>query len=288
MIVVTDERCTGYAAPNHPERPARITRALARLRSQEQLPITWAAPLSVREEHILRAHTPAHLHHILSTTDEFDGDTPWFHDIADHAWRSVGGAMKAQEAARGGELAFSLMRPPGHHATRSRAMGFCYFNSIAVAVLDALAQGVGRVAVFDFDVHHGNGTEAILLSHPRAATFSVHQYPCYPGTGGEDLGGNAFNYPVAPRTPREEYREVLGQALEELAEFRPDLIAVSAGFDAYMLDPIAQEKLEMEDFHWLGAQIRRLGLPTFSVLEGGYSDDLPELIHAYLCGLDGR
>ena len=167
-------------------------------------------------------------------------------------------------------------------------MGFCYFNNVAVAVLEALAQGVERVAVLDFDVHHGNGTEAILLSHPRAATFSVHQYPAYPGTGGEDVGGNAFNYPVAPMTPRAEYRLVLLQALAELAAFRPNLIAVSAGFDAYAGDPIAHEKLEVEDFHWLGDQIRRLSLPTFNVLEGGYSDELPELILAYLCGLDGR
>ena len=288
MIVVTDERCTGYNAPHHPERPARVARTLDRLRRQERLPITWAAPLSVREEQILRAHTPGHLHHVLSTTDEFDSDTPWFPDIAEHAWRSVGGALRAQAAARDGELAFSLMRPPGHHASRSRAMGFCYFNNVAVAVLEALAQGVERVAVLDFDVHHGNGTEAILLSHPRAATFSVHQYPAYPGTGGEDMGGNAFNYPVAPMTPRAEYRLVLLQALAELAAFRPNLIAVSAGFDAYAGDPIAHEKLEVEDFHWLGDQIRRLSLPTFNVLEGGYSDELPELILAYLCGLDGR
>ncbi len=287
MLVITDERCTGYAADGHPERPTRISQTLARLRSQAQVPITWAEPLAVREEHVLRAHTPAHLHHLLSHTDEFDGDTPWFPDIAQHAWRSVGGALRAQQAAREGQSAFSLMRPPGHHATRGHAMGFCYLNSIAIAALDALADGVERVAVFDFDVHHGNGTEAILLNHARAATFSVHQHPCYPGTGAEDIGENAFNYPAAPMTPRAEYRQLLTQALEELKKFRPSLVAVSAGFDSYVNDPIAQELLEVEDFHWLGQEIRRLDVPVFSVLEGGYSDDLPDLILAYLCGLNG-
>ena len=288
MIIITDERCLDYAAPDHPERPARIAGTLAKLRGQRQIPVTWAEPFQVREEQVLRAHSPAHLHHVLSTTDDFEGDTPWFHDVAEHAWRSAGGALRAQQAARAGDLAFSLMRPPGHHATRGHAMGFCYFNNVAIAALEALAQDVERVAVFDFDVHHGNGTEAILLSHPRAATFSVHQYPCYPGTGTENIGNNAFNYPVAPLTPACNHRCVLAQALEDLKNFRPSLVAVSAGFDAYLKDPIAQEMLQVEDFHWLGEQIRKLSLPTFSVLEGGYSDDLPELVLAYLCGLAGR
>lgn len=289
MIIITDERCTGYAAPGHPERPVRISATLARLRRQTTLPIEWAEPLSTPEELILRAHSPEHLHLLLTTTDDFDGDTPWLPSIVDHAERSVGGALRALQAAREGQMAMSLLRPPGHHATRGHAMGFCYLNNVAIAVLEALATDeAARVAVFDFDVHHGNGTEAILLSHPRAATFSIHQYPCYPGTGTEPIEPAAFNYPVAPLTARNEYRAVLTQALADLQEFQPTLVAVSAGFDAYAKDPIAQELLEAEDFHWLGQQIRKLGKPVFSVLEGGYSDDLPELILAYLCGLDGR
>lgn len=287
MVIITDERCTGYAAPGHPERPARITRTLARLREQRQVPITWAEPLPVREEQILRAHSPAHLHHVLSTTDDFDPDTPWFHDIAQHAWRSVGGALRALQAAREGESSLSVLRPPGHHATRGHAMGFCYFNNIAIAALEALAGGVERIAVLDFDVHHGNGTEAILLNSPNATTHSIHQSPCYPGTGTEDIGRNAFNYPVAPMTPREDYRRVLLQAFEDIHAQQPSMLAVSAGFDAYARDPIAQELLEAEDFYWIGDQVRNLRLPTFNVLEGGYSDDLPDLVLAYLCGLNG-
>ena len=167
-------------------------------------------------------------------------------------------------------------------------MGFCYLNSIAIAVLEALATGAKRVAVYDFDVHHGNGTEAILLNKSGAAFFSIHQYPCYPGTGTANVGKNCFNYPVAPFTPRPEYRKVLARALDDLKKFKPDLVAVSAGFDAYAHDPIANETLEAEDFHWLGELLRKLGVPMFSLLEGGYSGDLPDLILACLKGLAGK
>ena len=167
-------------------------------------------------------------------------------------------------------------------------MGFCYLNNLAVAVLEALATGCRRVAVFDFDVHHGNGTEAILLNRPGAVVYSIHQFPCYPGTGTRNAGDNCYNFPLPPLTPRGEYRQVVQSALRHLIGFKPDLIGVSAGFDAYARDPLAQLTLEVEDFHWIGRQVRALATPVFSVLEGGYSGDLPELILAYLKGLEGR
>jgi acetoin utilization deacetylase AcuC-like enzyme len=286
--IITDERCTGYHAPAHPERPQRISKSLEKLRAQKELTITWAAPAEAPEESILRAHTPEHYSHIKSALADFDGDTPAHKDIFGHATRSVGAALAALSAARKGETVFSLMRPPGHHATRERAMGFCYFNSIAIAALEALATGAKRVAVYDFDVHHGNGTEDILLDHPGAAFFSIHQHPCYPGTGTRDVGKNCFNFPVAPRTPRDEYRKVLTRALDGLKKFKPEIVLVSAGFDAYARDPLAQETLEAEDFHWLGESVRKLGVSAISLLEGGYSSDLPELILAYLKGLEGK
>jgi len=287
MKIITDSRCTAYSSPAHPEKPARVSRTVERLKDQTELPISWAEPLAVDDAIIERAHSKGHIARVTAAVSDFDGDTPGYPDIFDHARRSVGGALQAMRSALKGEWAFSLLRPPGHHATREHAMGFCYLNSIAIATLEATASGTKKAAVFDFDVHHGNGTEAILMNRSGAAFFSIHQYPCYPGTGTSNVGDNCFNYPVAPETPREEYRKVLARALDDLKQAKPALVAVSAGFDAYARDPIAQETLEAEDFHWLGQCVRGLGIPAFSILEGGYSRDLPELIFAYLKGLAG-
>ena len=287
MNIITDEKCAEYSTAGHPERPQRITSTLELLRRQKTISLEWTGPIAFDETSLLRAHTQEHLR-VLEQSVAFDGDTPAYPKIGEFARRSVGAALQALKLARVDKPSFSLMRPPGHHATRDRAMGFCYLNSIAVAVLEALVTGSTKAAVFDFDVHHGNGTEAILLNHLNAYFFSIHQHPCYPGTGTKNVGSNCFNFPVAPRTPRAEYRRVFSRALDDLKRLKPDLIAVSAGFDAYARDPLAQETLEREDFYWLGRSIRDLGIPNFSVLEGGYSSDLPELILAYLQGLQGK
>ena len=284
--IITDEKCIRYSSPGHPERPERITKSLEKLRQQKDLSVTWATPGRIEDSALLRAHEPEHLAR-LKVPHDFDADTAHHKGIDEVARLAVAAALDALQAARAGETVLSLMRPPGHHATQDRAMGFCYLNSIAIAALEAQATGMKRVAVFDFDVHHGNGTEAILLNKPGTAFFSIHQHPCYPGTGTANVGQNCFNYPVLPYTPREAYRKALERALDDLKKFKPDLVAVSAGFDAYAHDPIAQETLEAEDFHWLAQELRKLGVPMFSVLEGGYSDDLPNLILAYLKGLNG-
>jgi acetoin utilization deacetylase AcuC-like enzyme len=283
--IITDVRCAEYAAPGHPERPARILKSLEFLRAQTEVKLVWAKPADADEAVILRAHDPALLARVKNPAGDFDADTPAHKDLLIHARRSVGAALAAMELARKGESAFSLMRPPGHHAMRNRAMGFCYFSNVAIAVLAARAAGVKRVAVYDFDVHHGNGTEDILLDQPGTAFFSIHQSPCFPGTGLRHRGENCFNYSLPPNTPRETYRKFLAQALAGVAHFKPDLLVVSAGFDAYARDPLAQETLEAEDFQWLGQQILALKTPACHLLEGGYSDDLPKLILSYLKGL---
>jgi acetoin utilization deacetylase AcuC-like enzyme len=287
MKIITDEKCTGYSRYGHPERPARITATVERLKSQTELPLIWVTPTKISDEQILRAHAPVMLAR-LQIPQDFDNDTPFYENISQFARASAAAALDALRAACNGENVFSLMRPPGHHATREQSMGFCYLNNISIAVHEAIATGTKRVAIFDFDVHHGNGTEDIVLNREGVAFFSIHQFPAYPGTGEKSAGENCFNYPIVPNAPRETYRATLARALADLKNFRPDLVAVSAGFDAYARDPLADGTLLAEDFFWLGQELRALKIPFFSLLEGGYSRDLPELIFAYLKGVEGK
>ena len=286
--IITDEQCTRYLRAGHPEHPRRVAATTALLQTQTELSLDWCAPGEPAPDDILlRAHTPEVLTR-LHVAEDFDNDTPFHENIHAHARSSVTAALDALRAARRGEMVFSLMRPPGHHAMRTKSMGFCYLNNVAIAALEARASGAKRVAVFDFDVHHGNGTEDILVNRPGIEFFSVHQHPAYPSTGAANAGYNCFNYPVAPDTPRITYRAKLANALDDLRSFHPDVIAVSAGFDAYLRDPLAEGSLLDEDFYWLGQTLRSFDVPFFSLLEGGYSKDLPDLILAYLKGVAGK
>jgi len=247
----------------------------------------WREPQPVTEEALLRAHSREHLARIREAALDFDADTPVYPGIFEYAARAAGAAVDVASEARQGHCAFSLMRPPGHHAMRDRAMGFCYFSNIAVAALDALANGAERVAIWDFDAHHGNGTEDIVANNPRIAFASIHQFPGYPGTGTRSFA-NIHNFPVAPLTPRSEHVAEVRRALDELVTFKPDLLLVSAGFDAYMGDPITEMTLETEDFATFGEWLRETNIPVGAILEGGYSDELPELIDAFLGGWIAR
>jgi len=284
MIIVTDHSCLGYETPGHPERPQRISSTVRQLQLQVELDVIWDHPAKVADELLLRAHTGGHLRRLLEPLD-FEPDTATHPDIAGHARRSVGAALRALDLSLEGKRAFSLMRPPGHHATRDRVMGFCYLNQAAITALEARARGLQRVAVYDFDVHHGNGTEDILRGVKGTYFASVHQHPCYPGTGTES-GGNIFNYPVPPYTSAPDYLAVLQQSLDRLLQERPELIVVSAGFDAAASDPLGQQKLRSADFEAIGRSLRNSRVPCVSILEGGYSPNLPDYILSYLLGLD--
>jgi acetoin utilization deacetylase AcuC-like enzyme len=284
VIIFYDPRAAEYAAAGHPEQPARVTKSVQYLRTAHP-GWKWRLPNEAPEETLLRAHSPAQVKRIRTAAHDFDADTPAYPNIFAHAARTSGAACEAAQLSLGGTPAFSLMRPPGHHATRDLAMGFCFFNHITVAAFDALSRGADRVAIWDFDAHHGNGTEAIVAGDRRILFASVHQFPGYPGTGARSLG-NARNFPVAPFTPRAEHCETVERALDELLEFKPDLLLVSAGFDAFAGDPITQMSLEVEDFALFGKWLREAKVPAGAIREGGYSDELPRLIDAFLTSWD--
>jgi acetoin utilization deacetylase AcuC-like enzyme len=281
MLIVHSPRCLDYAAFGHPERPERVSATVARLRADHH---TWLEPQPATDADLLRVHTPEHLR-AVQTGDYFNADTPHFDNINHIARLAAGAALLAAEHAVAGQTACSLMRPPGHHATRDEIMGFCYFNNLAIAVAAQLAAGkVNRVAIVDFDCHHGNGTEDIVTGNDAILFVSLHQSPCYPGTG-QFSHHNCHNYPLPPGTGPAEYLAAFDGALDKVRAFHPDLLAVSAGFDAYQGDPITDMGLEVQTFGAIGARLAALHVPTFAVLEGGYAPALPECIAQFVTQL---
>jgi acetoin utilization deacetylase AcuC-like enzyme len=280
MTIFYDPTCLEYSSPGHPERPERIARS-APLLEERHPDWKWRKPAAATDAQLLRAHSREHVKDVANALEHFDLDTPFYPNIEMHARRSAGGAIEAAHSALQGEVAFSLMRPPGHHATPDRAMGFCYFSNVAVAALDALENRAERVAIWDFDGHHGNGTEAIVAHDEQIRFASIHQLPAYPGTGSKSFA-NIDNYPIAPFTPRAEIVDVARRSLDKLVAFEPDLLLVSAGFDAYTRDPLLQLTLQSEDFATFGEWLSEIGIPVAVALEGGYSNDLPELIDVFL------
>lgn len=291
MVIHYDPAGAGYAAPGHPDAPFRVLKTAELL--QERHP-EWV--FSEGEEHrharelatdeaLLRAHSRAYLGRLQSGEEVggmFDPDTAALPGMEGHARDGVGAAMRVAERALAGEKAFSLMRPPGHHATRDQIMGFCYLNSVAVAALHAQAVlGAEKVAVWDFDAHHGNGTEDILRGNEGMLYVSVHQFPGYPGTGTAHIG-NARNYPVAPGASAETHLRALEASWADVLAFAPDLILVSAGFDAYAGDPLTDMRLRPKEFAALGRWMHDAPCAVGAILEGGYSQELPVLVNTFL------
>lgn len=285
MLILHDPQCADYGSSMRPEQPSRTAKSAAHLRAAHP-DWLWRIPPAAAPEALRLAHAPEHLQRLQQPRD-FDDDTPFFAGIYEHARRAAGAAMQAAEIAlMDRQRVFSLMRPPGHHATTDQAMGFCYLNNIAIAALYARERlQAPRVAVWDFDAHHGNGTEAVLHARQGLLFTSVHQSPGYPGTGTRSFD-NCRNWPVAPRTSRAEHMAALRASLEAVVAFDPTLVLVSAGFDAYVNDPITAMSLEREDFVTLGRWLRETDLPAAAVLEGGYSADLALLIDAWLSAWD--
>ena len=279
ITIVFSEKCLSYREPGHPETPERVEKSYIFLKDKG---FEFIEPEPCSEEDLLLAHSRQMVEGVQNNSF-FDTDTPGFPGIFEIAKLSAGGAIKACELALKNKISFSLLRPPGHHATKNNVGGFCYFNNIAIAVKKALGQ-VETVAIIDIDCHHGNGTEDIFLGEKQVLYVSLHQSPLYPGTG-LSSHKNCLNFPLLAGTGEKEYLKVLNDALVEVKKFNPMLIAVSAGFDTYKLDPITDIGLETTSYRKIAREIKNLGKPVFSVLEGGYSEDLPQCIYEYLKGL---
>lgn len=282
MKIIFSPRCLEYGMSGHPESSRRVSSTYEYLLGKG---FEFLEPGPCGDNEILSVHTYRLLEDVRRGTF-YDPDTPVLPDIDDYARLSAGAGIMAMELSLKGETSFSLMRPPGHHATRERPGGFCYFNNIAIATKLAL-EHIGKACILDIDCHHGNGTQDIFLGEEQVLYVSLHQSPLYPGTGLESIK-NCLNYPLLPGTGEEDYLRVFKEAMDRVGEFGPDLIGVSAGFDAYRLDPLTQINLEEETYRVIGGLIAGLNRPTFSLLEGGYSRRLPECIAQYLEGFGGK
>ena len=279
--------------PGHPESPARYEVVMKALRADTEL---WSRLLEVEAREAPRGdvqacHAPQHFKNVERVVREgtayLDSDTVVSLHSLEAALRAAGGACRAVDAIMKGEAsnAFVPVRPPGHHATNERAMGFCLFNNVAIGARYAQSYypEIERVAVIDWDVHHGNGTQGIFYDDPSVFFFSMHQYPWYPGTGarGETgIGrgrGSTVNVPLKARTPAQEQRRVFESAIQEIdARFKPDLVIISAGFDAHLEDPLGQLQLEDDDFVWMTRIAREWADNVCSgriiaCMEGGYN-----------------
>jgi acetoin utilization deacetylase AcuC-like enzyme len=272
--------------PGHPESPARLQAVLAALDRDRFAALDRVEAPRASRAALERVHDPAYIARILaSAPDEgvlrLDADTLMSPASAEAALRAAGAVVAAVDAVLNdhASCAFCAVRPPGHHATANHAMGFCLFNNIAVGAAHALAaHGLQRVAIADFDVHHGNGTQDIFAGEPRVLYASSHQAPLYPGSGhAEDTGaGNLANAPLPPGTGSQGFRQAWEDVLlPQLDAFAPQLLLISAGFDAHRADPLAQLRLDSADYAWLTARLldvarRHADGRVVSTLEGGY------------------
>jgi acetoin utilization deacetylase AcuC-like enzyme len=287
-LLFTDERMLLHEmGAGHPEAPSRLQAILSRLGERAIAGTRLLAPPRATERELLRVHSPEHVRALLSLAgraEELDPDTSTSPGSIDASLLAAGAAAESVRCVLDGRArsAFALVRPPGHHAERGRAMGFCLFNNVAVAAAEAHAQGLQRVLCVDWDVHHGNGTQRSFWRSPELLFFSTHQWPLYPGSGHEREVGEAegagftVNAPLPAGCTDQDYAAVFADVLVPIAEaYKPELVLVSAGFDAHRDDPLGGMRLSADGFAALcgvvkGIADRHCQGRMVLTLEGGY------------------
>lgn len=266
--LIYSEKFLEYKEPGHPESPERL-RVIRDFLQKKKDSFEFIQPVPCEEKDLLFAHTPDLIRRVKEN-DFFDPDTPNIKDIYSYAVLSCGSAVQSAYIALQGELSFSLGRPPGHHAGKNTLGGFCYFNNISVAVKKILENRNLKIAILDIDGHHGNGTEEILKGENNVIYVSLHQSPAFPGTGNVSFE-NCYNFPILPGTNVKRYMDKFASSVEIIKNFSPDLLGISAGFDAHRKDPLLNLPLEDTHYYTIGKELAGITRKIFVVLEGGYN-----------------
>tara|TARA_A100000164_G_scaffold42996_1_gene32734 strand:- start:4630 stop:5559 length:930 start_codon:yes stop_codon:yes gene_type:complete len=270
----------------HPEKIDRVTAVIDNFKKQDNKNLLWKKPSDFDQSLLTKTHSLEYINHVNQSFPNnglafLDGDTVVSPGSKDATKDAVASIITAIDGVQNNDFknAFCAVRPPGHHAEKDKAMGFCIYNNVAVGANYLIEKyKYNKVAIVDFDVHHGNGTQDIFYNNDKVLYISTHQYPYYPGSGSENEKGkfnNVLNIPLAAGTTAEEYLNAYEYVLKKLKEFKPEFLLFSAGFDAHIDDPLAQLKLDSEDFYQITKRTLELSKSfcsgnVVSILEGGY------------------
>ncbi len=285
-LITSDTYQNHNTGEGHPEKIDRVTAVIDNFKKLDNKNLLWKKPTIFNQDLLIKTHSLDYINQVQNSFPQngfnfLDGDTVVSPGSKDATKDAVGSILTAIEGVQNKDFknAFCAVRPPGHHAEKEKAMGFCIYNNVAVGANYLIEKyKYNKIAIIDFDVHHGNGTQDIFYNNEKVLYISTHQYPYYPGSGSEKEKGkynNIFNIPLEAGTTALEYLNAYEQVLNKLKEFKPEFLLFSAGFDAHIDDPLAQLRLTSEDFYTLTKRTLEISKPfcdgnVVSILEGGY------------------